>query len=236
MVSPPRIRRAGRPLSRTVPAARRARPPPRRAGGTLAVLPDPRREGGALDRRPRGRELDDAPRRDAEIRDYVRYLGLVARQTEEGRRGEEPVRTVLGFSQGVHTAARWVCLGGLRTGTLVLWGASLPEDLPDGAAGRLAATRLILVRGREDRLRRPDAEEAEERWLGRAGIDWTVRTHGGGHEIVPPSSRRSPETPGPEVTPDPSGQGPTPSARVTSAFWRGRRRGRPEGGSARRSG
>lgn len=123
--------------------------------------------------------------RDAEIRDYVRYLGLVARQTEEGRQGEEPVRTVLGFSQGVHTAARWVCLGGLRTRRLILWGASLPEDLPDGAVGRLAATRLILVRGREDHLRRPDAEEAEERWLGRGGIDWTVRTHGGGHEIVP---------------------------------------------------
>lgn len=123
--------------------------------------------------------------RDAEIRDYVRYLDLVARQAEEGCPGEEPVRTVLGFSQGVHTAARWVCLGGLRTARLVLWGASLPEDLPDGAARRLAVTRLILVRGREDRLRRRGAEEAEERWLGRAGIEWTVRTHGGGHEIVP---------------------------------------------------
>ena len=123
--------------------------------------------------------------RDEEIGDYVRYLGLVARRTEEGRRGEEPVRTVLGFSQGAHTAARWVCLGGLRTAKLILWGASLPGDLPDGAARRLAATSLILVRGRNDRLRRPDAEEEEERWLGRAGIDWTVRTHAGGHEIVP---------------------------------------------------
>ena len=123
--------------------------------------------------------------REAEIRDYIRYLRLVARQTEEGRRGEEPARTVLGFSQGVHTAARWVCLGGFPTARLILWGASLPGDLPDGVAGRLAATRLVLVRGREDRVRRPDAEEAEERWLGRAGIDWTVRTHAGGHEIVP---------------------------------------------------
>ena len=123
--------------------------------------------------------------RDAEIRDYVRYLDLVARRTEEGRRGEEPARTVLGFSQGVHTAARWVCLGGLRAARLILWGASLPGDLPDGAARRLSATRLILVRGREDRVRRPGAEEAEERWLGRAGIDWTARTHAGGHEIAP---------------------------------------------------
>lgn len=120
--------------------------------------------------------------RESEIRDYVRYLNVVARTVEAGM--EAPERTVLGFSQGAHTAARWVVLGRIRTARLILWGAALPEDLPDEAPDRLAGTRVILVRGRGDRLRRRDREEADERWLEREGVDYTVRTHDGGHEIV----------------------------------------------------
>ncbi len=120
--------------------------------------------------------------RESEIRDYVRYLDLVARHSERGTR--MPSRTVLGFSQGAHTAARWVLLGRIRVARLVLWGAALPRDLPSDAPDRLAGTRLILVRGRADALRRREEEAADERWLEREGIDYALHTHDGGHEIV----------------------------------------------------
>lgn len=121
--------------------------------------------------------------RESEIRDYVRYLDLVARSSEHGFR--VPSRTVLGFSQGAHTAVRWVVLGRIRAARLILWGAALPRDLPGTASGRFAGTHLTLVRGKGDLLRRRSEEEAEERWLEREGIDYTLRTHDGGHEIVP---------------------------------------------------
>ena len=120
--------------------------------------------------------------RESEIRDYVRYLDLVARHSEHGTHG--PSRTVLGFSQGAHTAARWVLLGRIRAARLILWGAGLPRDLPSDAAARLAGTCLILVRGKGDALRRREEEAADERWLERAGIDYALRVHDGGHEIV----------------------------------------------------
>lgn len=139
--------------------------------------------------------------RDAEIRDYVRYLDRVAR-TMEGqvhvsrrmnhgteRNSDSPstplLRTVLGFSQGVHTAARWAVLGRTRIHRLIFWGASLPPDLPPPAVERLKRAKVVLVRGESDRLRRPDEEERDERWLEESEISYRILTHPGGHEVVP---------------------------------------------------
>lgn len=139
--------------------------------------------------------------RDAEIRDYVRYLDRVAR-TMEGqihvsrrknhgteRDADAPsaalLRVVLGFSQGVHTAARWAVLGRTRIHRLIFWGASLPPDLPPSAVGRLRRAKVVLVRGESDRLRRPDEEERDERWLEDSEISYRILTHPGGHEVVP---------------------------------------------------
>jgi len=139
--------------------------------------------------------------RDAEIRDYVRYLDRVARTTEglahvsqrtnprpkrtKGEPSPSPLRIVLGFSQGVHTAARWAVFGRTRIHRLVLWGASLPDDLPPSAVGRLKRSGIVLVRGDADPLRRPDEERRDERWLEESEISFRILTHPGGHEVVP---------------------------------------------------
>jgi predicted esterase len=139
--------------------------------------------------------------RDAEIRDYVRYLDRVARTVEgtghvsqgtDQRKKRSPQgigrplrRLVFGFSQGVHTASRWAVLGRTRIHTLVLWGASLPPDLPARAADRLKDARVVLVRGEEDTLRKPEEEARDEAWLKASGIQIRILTHPGGHEVVP---------------------------------------------------
>lgn len=117
--------------------------------------------------------------REAEVRDYIRYLNRVALFAEEGL--EEIGRTVLGFSQGAHTATRWAVLGRMRIGCLILWGAGLPQDLPKDAATRLGDT---LVRGAEDPHRRFNDERSDEDWLRRNEIPFRVREHGRGHEIM----------------------------------------------------
>lgn len=118
--------------------------------------------------------------RDAEIRDYVRYLDQAAR--EFGGSGRH---TVLGFSQGAHTAARWAVLGSTPVHRLVLWGAAFPADLPTEAPGLLASVEIILVRGATDPLRNRQDEEREERWLEAAGLPYRTLEHPGAHEIAP---------------------------------------------------
>jgi predicted esterase len=116
--------------------------------------------------------------REAEIADYVAYLDTVHRALAGPGH-----HTVVGFSQGAHTAVRWAVGGTTPLDRLVLWGAALPADLPPGAPRRLEGVELILVRGTADPLRQPAEEEREEAWLREAGLPYRVVTHAVGHEI-----------------------------------------------------
>jgi predicted esterase len=120
--------------------------------------------------------------REPEILDYLRYLDRTGVTLEGGRSVR---RTVLGFSQGAHTAARWAVMGRSPPHRLVLWGAGFPRDLPAYAPERLRATGIVLVRGETDGLRRRVEEEQDEAWLEAEGLPYRVMTHPGGHEISP---------------------------------------------------
>ncbi len=123
--------------------------------------------------------------RESEIADYVAYLDAladqVARTTPNSRR-----RVVLGFSQGAHTASRWVVRGRSDADELVLWGAGMATDLaPDELAAGLAGVRVTFVRGERDALRVPREEAAQEALLGELGVRARVRVYPGGHDIAP---------------------------------------------------
>ena len=118
--------------------------------------------------------------RENEIRDYVAYLDRLA---ERLLRGDERL-TVLGFSQGVATAARWVTHGGVRAARLVLWADVLPPDLDMARASRaLVDTEVVLVRGEEDRSVGAALAADERRRLADAGIAYRTLTYAGGHDI-----------------------------------------------------
>ncbi len=121
-----------------------------------------------------------------EIRDYVRYLDRTAREMEPRGGAGRPsplYRTVLGFSQGAHTASRWALFGTVRPHRLILWGAGLPVDLPPDGAERLRGIDLVLVRGENDHLRNRREEEREEGWLEREGLPHRIHHHPGGHRV-----------------------------------------------------
>lgn len=122
--------------------------------------------------------------RDHEIGDYVAYLDALARTRGAGVEGPPRV-TVLGFSQGVATAARWTVLGAMRPHRLLLWGDFVPPDLDLRAAGRAwAGTEVILVRGDEDRVVRDvELAQAEEARMAAAGLTPRTVRYAGGHEI-----------------------------------------------------
>jgi len=119
--------------------------------------------------------------REAEIRDYVAYLDRLTTTVARA-----PTRTtVLGFSQGVATAWRWITYGtvpGLVR--LVAWAGDVPHDLDLArAAQALAGVEIVLVTGAGDgTVPTERIEEAEER-LTAAGIPYSSVRYGGGHDI-----------------------------------------------------
>lgn len=138
--------------------------------------------------------------REREIADYVRYLDRLAEAVgagatpdgEEGRGGAAPpALTVLGFSQGVATAARWSVLGRTRPRRLVLWGDFLPADLDvERAREAWAGTEVILVRGDRDALLGDErTAEVEASLLSAAAPSARTVRYAGGHDIHQPTLR-----------------------------------------------
>lgn len=122
--------------------------------------------------------------RESEIDDYVAYLDRVAKEFLPRSRTTRPSTTVLGFSQGLHTAARWAVRGAVRVDRLVLWGDTVPPDLDLArAASRLAGVEILLVAGESDGTRRPEVERERLEALRGVGLNPRVLHHPGGHEI-----------------------------------------------------
>ncbi len=120
----------------------------------------------------------------AEIADYVAYLGRLEVRIRAEMAAHDPAVTLLGFSQGVATACRWVVRGDVRPERLVLWGDFLPPDLDMGEAARaLAGVDLVLVRGSEDPALSPELAAAEAQRLAASGLEARTVRFEGGHEI-----------------------------------------------------
>ena len=122
--------------------------------------------------------------RDHEIADYVRYLDTLADEISADLKNQARV-TVLGFSQGVATACRWVTQGRIRPRRLILWGDFLPPDLDqERARTTLSDTEWVTVRGvRDPALHDPGLERAEAERLGSAGLTVRRVVYEGSHDI-----------------------------------------------------
>ena len=122
--------------------------------------------------------------REREIADYVEYLDVV---TDTVRRELEPgtVRVVaFGFSQGVATACRWAAFGQTKIDALIMWGGSLPNDLPsDSGAQLFKGARLVMVAGRLDPFVTEKVMERDQRALRERGLSAEVVLFDGGHTL-----------------------------------------------------
>ncbi len=118
-----------------------------------------------------------------EIDDYVGYLDRLHERVA-GEVGSSVPVTVMGFSQGVATAARWVVQGAVRPHRLLTWGDTLPPDLDRAtAAARLGALELVRVRGNDDPAVGEERSAAEEEALSDMGVESRIVRYPGGHEI-----------------------------------------------------
>jgi predicted esterase len=119
-----------------------------------------------------------------EISDYIRYLDLVHDQIFQNLDEEFVAQTILGFSQGAATAARWACQGKAKVKHLILWGELMPPELADKKSlAPLKGLRLTLVHGTDDPLV-PEAALQEQRdRLSKNQIEFEEIRFKGGHRL-----------------------------------------------------
>ena len=119
-----------------------------------------------------------------EIRDYLDYLDAVHGEILSWIAGASARMIVLGFSQGAATAARWACRGTVRAARLVLWGESLPPELPEEESlRRMRSMRLTLVAGDRDRFFTEERRNQQRERLQRLDVPFEELTFDGGHRL-----------------------------------------------------
>jgi predicted esterase len=122
--------------------------------------------------------------REREIADYVEYLDLLT-STMQQETGGPPVPVVaLGFSQGAATTARWAALGRTKIDRLILWGNSLPADLPTDRGNQLfRGASVVMVVGLRDSQVSAEAIARDQVSLTERGIAARIVRFDGGHAL-----------------------------------------------------
>lgn len=141
-----------------------------------------------LDRKAQDRRVGAAwmtrEDRDAEIADYVAYLDAVYESVMAELPKTGVYVHVLGFSQGVATAMRWVALGAARVDALTIWAGSMPDELDAATlSARLGRLDVTLVVGDRDRVIGASALAAAVERLQAAGVAHRIVRFSGGHRL-----------------------------------------------------
>ena len=123
--------------------------------------------------------------REREIEDHVAYLDLLAdrikHECPQAQHGQ-----VLGFSQGVATAARWSVHGRTPLHRLVLWGGGLPAELnADRVKAEWKDKHVDLVAGQTDAIVTEEQGRQQDALLNAAGVPNAYHLHPGGHALDP---------------------------------------------------
>lgn len=127
----------------------------------------------------------------ADIEDYVNYLDQVYdlfqhKIEETGSVG------ILGFSQGVATACRWLTFSEKRFDYLVNYAGAFPPDLPhDRAIERMKKIPVQVLAGTEDEYISEERFQQHLEDLKKQGFEVNARRFEGTHKIYSPEVKRS---------------------------------------------
>lgn len=121
--------------------------------------------------------------RQEEINDYVLYLDKLVEDLELD---EKIGLNVLGFSQGVATAARWVAKGKIKPKRVILYAGVFPPDLDPGfEPDKWKDLQVDVLVGDNDEYYQP--EVFSQTYAPLQAVNGFVKIHhfSGGHEIFP---------------------------------------------------
>lgn len=118
----------------------------------------------------------------AEIEDNVAYLEGLTAELERHVAPDARLR-VLGFSQGVSTACRWIARSGRTPAQLILWAGEMAFDLADGTRRPPAGVPVHLVGGTRDQLIPLALMQRQRDQLAHDRVDATLHQFDGGHRL-----------------------------------------------------
>ena len=118
----------------------------------------------------------------AEIEDYVAYLEALTTELL-GRVAPGARLRVLGFSQGVSTACRWIARTGRSPAQLILWAGEMAFDLADGTRRPPVGVPVHFVGGTRDRIIPLEVMERQRERLLHEGCEATLHRFDGAHRM-----------------------------------------------------
>lgn len=136
--------------------------------------------------------------RASEIADQVTYLDAVHDRMFAEVHRDAASLTVLGFSQGVATACRWLDHSHRRADRLICWGGAIPDDVHLRPASGVRRAVLRLVVGTRDEFATPDRVARQEAVLEAAGVSYARMGFQGGHRLDAATLRRLADEPLPD--------------------------------------
>ncbi len=120
--------------------------------------------------------------RETDIADYVHYLDSLCEHLDLRQR--YPV--LLGFSQGVATASRWVASGAQSFGHLILWAGVFPPDFEwKTGHSELTNMRVDVALGDKDPFFEDNLLTDTAANLDRMQVPYSLHRFKGGHAIDP---------------------------------------------------
>lgn len=118
--------------------------------------------------------------READMADYVRFLDQIHSHLPPSPGPE----LLLGFSQGVATAARWACRGRARFDALIHWSGVFPPDLDmESELPRLHGVPSYVALGDEDPFFDESLLQRTQTAFEASGIEHEIIRFSGGHAV-----------------------------------------------------
>jgi dienelactone hydrolase len=151
----------------------------------------PRPDGGHLQRV--GATWLTRESRDSEIADAHRWLDLVHDDVVAeivARRGEAPLIGVLGFSQGVATAMRWIASGVVAPEQFVAWAGGLAQDVDRARfTQKMQQAQMVMVAGTRDEFATDAARATIASAVAALEVPHRAMTFDGAHHLDVPLLR-----------------------------------------------
>lgn len=122
--------------------------------------------------------------RDNEIDNYLTYLNQI--YAIEIKPDQEKIElNILGFSQGGHTASRWIYKSNIAYSKLFLWGSSLAHEIGENEIiNSFSSGKNLMVLGDKDRFIGEEEYSKLQLRYEKIGFDYQLIPYHGGHEVV----------------------------------------------------
>ncbi len=120
-----------------------------------------------------------------DIENYLSYLEAIYHREVLEKPRDVSLR-ILGFSQGAHTASRWIYRQNIAYDQLILWGAGLADEISsDIVKSHFSSGKNVFVAGDTDRYITPQVLGKMQKKYDGIGFSYDLVTYTGGHEIYP---------------------------------------------------